>query len=195
MPTAAAPAQELFDGICYEDALPIEFHPGPLPQAATLAGLNADNFQLLIADASLDEARVPSSESKSDDDSTIAEDLHRLEHKVNVLIQLVAKLVAKDQLLPATQPWRLYSGGIEWHAAAATFAPADTGQVLLYVSRQFPQPLRLPGLIVPGRRDETGEWVRFRFAGLSVSVTEGIERLIFRHHRRAVAGVRTLPRD
>ena len=195
MPPGSAPAEELFDGICYEDALPLEFRPGPLPQAASLAGLNADNFQLLIADASLDEARVPSSESKADDDSTIAEDLHRLEHKVNVLIQLVAKLVAKDQQLPATQPWRLYSGGIEWRAAGPAIAAADTGQVLLYVSRQFPQPLRLPGRIVPSRRDDSGEWVRFAFAGLSVSVTEGIERLIFRHHRRAVAGVRTLPRE
>ncbi len=191
----AAPPQEQFDGICYEDALPIEFRPGPLPEAAALAGLNADNFQLLIADASLDEARVPSSESKSDDDSTIAEDMHRLEHKVNVLIQLVAKLVAKDQQLPAVQPWRLYSGGIEWRAAATDYAPAATGQVLLYVSRQFPQPLRLPGRIVASRRDDSGEWVRFNFAGLSVSVGEGIERLIFRHHRRAVAGVRSLPRD
>ena len=184
-----------FDGICYEDALPLEFRPGPLPEAATLAGLNADNFQLLIADASLDEARVPASESKSDDDSTIAEDLHRLEHKVNVLIQLVAKLVAKDQLLPQPAAWRLYSAAIEWRSDGPDPAPGTTGQVLLYVSRQFPQPLRLPGRILASRSDDRGRWMRLSFDGLSVSVVEGLDRLIFRHHRRAVAGVRTIPKE
>ena len=195
MPTGAPAAAELFDGICYEDALPLEFRAGALPEAAVLSGLNADNFQLLIADASLDEARVPASESKSDDDSTIAEDLHRLEHKVNVLIQLVAKLVAKDQQLPQSQPWRLYAGGIEWRVSGAELPGDSTGIVLLYISRQFPQPLRLPGRIVAGRGDERGRWQRFAFAGLSPAVTEGLDRLIFRHHRRAVAGVRTLPRE
>ena len=188
-------AEESFEGICYEDALPLEFVPGPLPEAAVLAGLNADNFQLLIADASLDEARVPASESKSDDDSAIAEDLHRLEHKVNVLIQLVAKLVAKDQQLPGVTPWRLYAGGLEWRAGAVECHADATGQVSLYVSRQFPQPLRLPARIVAGRSDETGYWQRCIFEGLSAAVTEGLDRLIFRHHRRAVAGVKTHPRD
>ena len=64
MPTGAPAAAELFDGICYEDALPLEFRAGALPEAAVLSGLNADNFQLLIADASLDEARVPAAFSR-----------------------------------------------------------------------------------------------------------------------------------
>ena len=157
--------------------------------------LIAGNWKMNGLGASLDEARVPASESKSDDDSTIAEDLHRLEHKVNVLIQLVAKLVAKDQQLPQSQPWRLYAGGIEWRVSGAELPGDSTGIVLLYISRQFPQPLRLPGRIVAGRGDERGRWQRFAFAGLSPAVTEGLDRLIFRHHRRAVAGVRTLPRE
>ena len=184
-----------FEGISYSDTLPLSVVAGPVPDAARLAGLNADNFQLLIADASLDEARVPASESKADDDSQVLEDLHRLEHKVNVLIQLVAKLVAREQSMPAPAAWRLYATGIEWQADAAPALPDSSGQVLLYVSRQFPQPLRLPGKVQRPRQDEAGTWQTFLFEGLSVAVTDGLERLIFRHHRRAVAGVRTHPRD
>ncbi len=184
-----------FEGISYSDTLPLAFIEGAVPDAARLAGLNADNFQLLIADASLDEARVPTSESKGDDDSQVLEDLHRLEHKVNVLIQLVAKLVAREQSMPDATAWRLYATGVEWQSAVAPAAPGTDGQVLLYVSRQFPQPLRLPGKIQAPRHDAAGAWQAFAFEGLSVAVTEGLERLIFRHHRRAVAGVRTHPRD
>lgn len=194
-PGGSPPPAAPFAGICYEDALPLEFTAGAPPEPAALAGLNAENFQLLIADASLDEARVPSSESKSDDDSTVVEDLRRLEHKVNVLIQLVAKLVAKDQAVPGATPWRLYSDGIEWRADALGAAAPATGLVSLYVSRQFPQPLRLPGRLCAVRSDERGVWQRFAFEGLTAPVVEGLDRLIFRHHRRAVAGVRTQPRD
>lgn len=184
-----------FSGICYEDSLPLRFAPGPIPEPALLAGINADNFQLLIADASLDETRVPSSESKTDDDSQVIEDLRRLEHKVNVLIQLVAKLVASEQALPDAVPWRLYGAGVEWRSSTAPAAPHASGVLSLYISRQFPQPLRLPGTLAPARVDEHGSWQRLVFEGLTAPVTEGLERLIFRHHRRAVAGVRTQHRE
>ena len=191
---AAEAATAPFDGVYYEDSLPLEFLAGPLPEPARQIGLNADNFQLLIADASLDEARVPSSESKSDDDAQVLEDIRRLEHKVNVLVQLVAKLVTREQSTPGATPWRLYAGGVEWRGSGAEPA-GTTGQVVLYISRQFPQPLRLSGALVASRTDEHGEWRRFVFRELSVPVIDGLERLIFRHHRRAVAGVRTHPRD
>jgi Atypical PilZ domain, cyclic di-GMP receptor len=184
-----------FEGIGYADTLPMIFIDEPVADPTRLAGLNADNLQLLIADASLDDARVPASEPKADDDSQVLEDLHRLEHKVNVLIQLVAKLVAREQSMPEAVAWRLYATGIEWQAETAPATPGSAGQVLIYVSRQFPQPLRFPGKIMPPRHDEAGTWQGFAFEGLSVAVTEGLERLIFRHHRRAVAGVRTHPRD
>lgn len=198
--TAAPPAGAgPFEGICYEDALPLDFRRDALPEGAALAGLNADNIQLLIADASLDEARVHSgdgkSKSKGDDDGPLAEDLHRLEHKVNVLIQLVAKLVARDQSQPEPVAWRFYAGGIEWQGPAIGAAVGETGIVRVFVSRLFPQPLRLPVRVVAARRDATGDWQRAVFEQLSPAVTDGIERMIFRHHRRAVAGVRAHPRD
>ncbi len=185
-----------FEGVYYEDALPLAFHAAPAPEPARLAGLNADNVQLLMADASLDESRVVSADSKSsDDDSSVAEDLHRLEHKINVLIQLVARLVAKDEQLPAPRAWRLYASGVEWRHDDV-LSEGTTGCVHLFVSRLLPQALQLPGRVVSARVDDSGAtWARFEFAGLSGSVIEGLERMIFRHHRRAVAGVRTLVRD
>ena len=126
--------------------------------AAMVAMRDADGMVTGVTrsfDVALEGVRVPASESKADDDSLVLEDLHRLEHKVNVLIQLVAKLVAREQSMPAPAAWRLYATGIEWQADAAPALPDSSGQVLLYVSRQFPQPLRLPGKMQRPRQDET----------------------------------------
>src|ERR1700723_2924387 len=55
---AAMPETFLGDGLTFEELLPLCFIPGPLPQGLGLARLNADNYQLLGAESSLDEVRV-----------------------------------------------------------------------------------------------------------------------------------------
>jgi hypothetical protein len=68
------------------------------------------------------------------------------------------------------------------------------GLVHLHVSRYFPQALVLPGRIAGVHGDDEGRWVRFEFEGLSPAIVDLLERMIFRHHRRLVAGSRAAPR-
>ena len=182
-----------FEGLGYGDALPLGFERlERLPEGPALAGILLENQQVLVADASLDEQR-PSAEKKSEDEPELAEDLQRLEFKVNVLIQLVARLLNRGADLPPARRFRLHAQGLEWRVDDEEVQPG-VGLVQLHVSRYFPQPLVLPGRIRGVHADDEGRWVGFAFEGLSPLVVDLLERLIVRHHRRLVAGTRAAPR-
>jgi hypothetical protein len=182
-----------FDGLVYEDVLPLAWAVrDALPDGPELSGINAENVEVLVADASLDEQR-PLGEKKHDEDHALAEDVQRLESKVNVLIQLVARLLTRDAGVPSPRSLRLHAGGIEW-LADGTEPTQGLGAVTVYVSRHFPQPLVLTGAFQGVREDAHGRWARLGFAGLAPPVVELLARLIFRHHRRAIAGTRGQPR-
>lgn len=181
---------EPLEGLGYEDSTPLGFQSrASLPEGPALAGLNAELAEVLIADASLDEQRPTHHESKHDEEHALAEDLQRVEFKVNVLIQLVARLLKREDSVPPARHWRLHGAGVEWLVTDDAPAPG-LGLVSLYVSRNFPQPLVLPGRVTGIRDDERGRWSQFRFEGLAPMSAELLEKLIFRHHRRAVAGTR-----
>jgi hypothetical protein len=183
-----------FEGLAYADALPLGFERlEKLPEGAALAGMNQECQQVLVADASLDEQRA-FTEKKSDEEHELAEELQRVEFKVNVLIQLVARLLKQSSALPPVRSFRLNAHGLEWLPGGEEVLPG-AGLVALHVSRHFPQPLLLPGRIVGQHNDAEGEWARFAFEGLTPSVVELLERHVFRHHRRLVAGVRSAPRS
>ena len=182
------------EGLGYTDALPLGFERlERLPDSAALAAIVAEDQQVLVADASLDEQR-PHQEKKSDEEPEFAEDLQRLEMKLNVLIQLVARLLNRGSSLPVVRSIRFHAQGLEWRVDDEEVQPG-VGLVHVHVSRYFPQPLVLPGRIVGVHGDGEGRWVRFEFEGLSPLVVDLLERMIFRHHRRLVAGTRTAPRS
>jgi len=182
-----------FSGLAYADAMPLGFERlEKLPEGAALAGINQESQQVLVADASLDEQRS-FVEKKGDEEHELAEQLQRVEFKVNVLIQLVARVLKQSSALPPVRSFRLNAHGLEWLLDGEQAMPGF-GLVSLHVSRHFPQPLLLPGRILGQHKDAEGTWLRFAFEGLTPSVVELLERLVFRHHRRLVAGTRTAPR-
>jgi atypical PilZ domain-containing cyclic di-GMP receptor len=182
------PDSFLGDGLTFEELLPLSWVEGPLPQGLELARLNADNHQLLGAEASLEEVRVGESLSKEESPALVHE-LQRLEYKLNVLLRLMADLVARSSAIPAAQPTRLGARGLEWTGAAAPRARA-TGLVYLYINPALPQPLKIP-CEVSGERTQGGQHVaQLEFRDLSEAVKALLEKLIFRHHRRLIAGAR-----
>ena len=181
------PASFLGDGLTFEELLPLAWMPGPLPQGAALVHLNADNHQLLTAESSLDEVRV--SEALKEESPALLHELQRLEYKLNILLRLTAELAARSSPLPAPQAARLGARGLEWTGAAAP-PVGGTGLVHLYINPALPQPLKMP-CVVTGERMQNGERVaQLTFRDSSDPVQEMLEKLIFRHHRRLVAGTR-----
>jgi hypothetical protein len=184
------PESFLGDGLVYEEALPLAWTSGPLVEGLGLARLNADNQQLLAAEASLDEVRV--NEALKDESPALLHELQRLEFKINILLRLTAEISMRGSGLPRAERVRLTSHALEW-CGERTPAQAATGLLTLYINPALPQSVRIP-CVVESKRMVDGEPVaQLRFIGLSEAVVQLLDKLIFRHHRRLVAGARHAP--
>jgi hypothetical protein len=181
------PESFLGDGLVFEEALPLVWTDGPLAEGLALARLNADNHQLLGAEASLDEVRVH--EALKDESPALIHELQRLEYKVNILLRLAAELALRNSGLPPAQRIRLSSRALEWFDEAAP-AGGSTGLLAIYVNAALPQPVKIPCVVAGERLQDNLRVAQLRFTGLSDAVTEQLDKLIFRHHRRLVAGAR-----
>jgi Atypical PilZ domain, cyclic di-GMP receptor len=181
------PESFLGDGLIFEEALPVAWTAGTLADGLALARLNSDNHQLLSAESSLDEVRVH--EALKDESPALIHELQRLEYKVNILLRLTAELALRNAGLPAPQRVRMTSRALEWFGNE-TPAVGASGLLAVYVNSALPQPVRIPCVVAGERRQDDLRVSQLRFSGLSDAVTEQLEKLIFRHHRRLVAGAR-----
>ena len=177
----------LGDGLIFEESLPVAWVQGALADGLLLARLNADNHQLLGAESSLDEVRVH--EALKDESPALLHELQRLEYKVNILLRLVGELAVRSSGLPAAHRVRMSARALEWFGGPAPPSGA-TGLLALYINPALPQPLRIPCVVVGQRIIDDARAIQLRFAGLSEAVVDLLEKLIFRHHRRLVAGAR-----
>ncbi len=183
--------EDLFgDGLVLEDARPLAWAPGPLTQGVALAQQNAENLQLLLAEASIEEARAQ--EALQDESPALLHELQRIEYKLNMLLRLTAEIARHANPLPPLRPLWLSAQAIEWCEAAA--APTGTtGLLQLHINTALPQPLMLSCRVYGEREVEGQRRIQLRFAGISAPVTDALEKLIFRRHRRLIAGSRGLP--
>jgi hypothetical protein len=87
---------------------------------------------------------------------------------------------------------RLSARALEWFEAPL-LKRGDVGLLHIYINRTLPQPLKIP-CGVAGERVQDGTRVaQLAFRDLSDAVVDMLEKLIFRHHRRRVAGAKTAP--
>jgi hypothetical protein len=177
----------LGDGLIFDEALPVVWTAGPLAEGAVLARLNADNHQLLGAESSLDEVRVH--EALKDESPALVHELQRLEFKVNILLRLTSELALRNSGLPPTQRVRLTSRALEWFADPPP-AVGSTGVLAVYINPALPQPVKIPCVVAGERMQDATRAAQMRFNGVSDAVVELLDKLIFRHHRRLVAGAR-----
>jgi len=180
-------ASFLGDGLTFEELLPLSWLRGELPQGLALARLNADNQQLLGAESSLDEVRI--SEALKEESPALQHELQRLEYKLNILLRLTAEIAMRSASLPPAQKTRLGARGLEWFGATAPVA-GEAGLVHIYINPALPQPLRIPCAVVAERNEGTERVAQLQFRDMSEGVVDLLEKLIFRHHRRLVAGAR-----
>lgn len=182
-----AGGEEPWTGLCLSETLPFEFRPDRQPPTPdSLAQADAMNLQALVVDASLGDSRR--GHESTELDLNRQSDIERLEGKIDVLLGMVARLAALGQAPGAACNVRLFSQGLEWRAASGSPRAGTRGAVLLQVNPGFAQSLTLHGVVTGEHASEDGAWVRFRFEGVGERVVEMLERLIFRRHRRRVAG-------
>lgn len=174
----------MFDKLAYEDWLPVRW----LPQAETVSDVAAAqhlverNLRVLHACDALEEHGQI---EKSDDESPHSADLMRLDFKLNLLLDLAGQLLAQSQ--PRVRPVkiRFNAMGATWQTEEA-LAPGAHGILEITLRDMIVQPLNLPAEVVAGSSGET----RVRFMWLGETVADHIEKLVFRRHRRKIAGSR-----
>lgn len=168
----------LAGGLSHADRLVLAWQPlDALPDAAQLIDMNRQASALLALLGSLDEPPAPLDESLQ-----LAAHLHRLDQKLDLLLNLVGQWLNRELALPAPQPLRLGLRGVVWQATL----PAGPGRISVYLHAGLPTALELPAQVLP--LDDGSVLAEFR--GLDPAVTDGLERYIFRCHRRAVAQAR-----
>lgn len=152
----------------------------PVPDAL-LQRLAERNAATLATIAALEERRA----DNTDDDSPVMQELVRLDAKLTALIEMVNRMALPAAALPVRQPIRFNALGAL--LPAALVPPGDALLLRLRFDACPGAPLELPAQV--SRRFDDGR-VFVAFAGLGDGVEASLERLVFRHHRRKVAGAR-----
>jgi len=173
--------QQFCDRMAYEGVLHVAVDALDDAPDATVR-YNERNLHVLRTLASLDERRV---ETGSDDDNPVMQELQRLDSKINVLLDIVDRLLMPTALLPERHPVRFNAVGV---TVPESLLPSSD---LLRVQLHFDTCRALP-LELPARRGRTsGDGQAFiYFCELSELVEDGLERFVFCHHRRKVAEAR-----
>lgn len=172
----------LNEGLVHEDDLPLGWaEVEGLPPEQRLAAINVSNEALIRACEGLEESHRPSEESPE-----LAHELARVEAKLNLVLELLGDWLRVQGGQPQSHRVRFNALGLEWWAAQGP-APNALVRVELYVCPAFPRAMTLFGRVVTREQDADGVRTVLAFEGLSEAVRDGLERMIFRRHRREVA--------
>lgn len=133
------------------------------------------NLTLLNGLAALDK---PSGDLHADNpDGT---QLQRLEAKIDLGLQMLGQLLNTNSPLPAAQDVLLSAQALAWRTATP---PTATELLLqLFIDSRVPQPLQLKARL-DGQQDDY--WVA-RFVEVPEALQDGLDRAVFRWHRRQV---------
>jgi hypothetical protein len=174
-----------YEGLTLHDCLPLAWEPSDLSDPAELDHYNQETARALQALALFEEAPK---EVYTDKSIQQGQELVHLEAKVDVLLSLVTRLVTQQSGLPARHNTVLRADSLEWTGPAVDQArTGDSGVIVLYPNPLLPLPFRLPGRIAGSVERGDTRWRVTRFELLSPLVSVGIEKLVFRRHRRQIA--------
>ncbi|MFK2878574.1 PilZ domain-containing protein [Rhodanobacter hydrolyticus] len=163
----------------HADCEPLAWPPSP-ERLQRLAERNANTLATLDA---LEERRL----DLSDDDNPLMQEMLRMDAKLTALVEIVNQMLAPDASLPPRQTLRFNAIGAVLPSALLP-APAEEGVLLrLRFDACRSLPLELAGRL-SHKIDESQSYVEF--VNHNDATSDAIERLVFRHHRRKVAGAR-----
>jgi hypothetical protein len=178
----------LYEELAYQDTVPLRWQSVAIPLTQAVNQYADRNIRVLQAAAALDE-QGPT--EKSDENSPHAADLLRLEMKMNLLLDLVGRILASNQPRPRAFPVKFNAQGASWKlpgGGSPEAAPklGDEGMMEIFLKDCLPEPLRLFGRVAQAGDAQ----VKVKFQNPGEAVADLIEKLAFRRHRRQVADQR-----
>lgn len=178
--------QEFHERLACEDILPLSWEPYLQPVGpASLIYLNENNLNVLHAVAAIEERLVEPLEEYG----PLGQELMRLDAKLSLLLNVVGRQIVQSKELPRRVPIRFNAWGVSWEATDNVLVMGEEGVVSLHLHSFPAMPLLLAGRVVDTSvNDKGGTVTTVTFFDLAEPVKEVMERMIFRYHRRYVAG-------
>ncbi len=171
------------DGVYCPATLPMSWQAELAPSDNDIAMWMYGNVTLLRALATI-EALQPDSEGSQGAGQVKV--LERLEFKIDLALNLVAKLLTQNTALPPACPLFIGATGMEWICGMSAPMPGEGILISAYISPKLPQPLVLPATVAAVREEESGVRIYATFTHLSEEAREWLSRTVFRYHRRAI---------
>jgi hypothetical protein len=173
----------LHNELAYHDQLPVDWLPRPQGfDSYALAGMDEANISLLHACVSAEEQPV---RDKHDELLPLANELARLDYKLNLILQLLGSLVPRDQPA-ALSDVRFNTLGASWHATGQLPELGAIGTLRIRLRSALPEALTFACEVT----DTRGGEISVRYLQLSERCAELVQRLCFLRHRKEVAGAR-----
>ena len=152
-----------------------------LPSSAELVMINNGN-ELLLKTVMLLEEKVD-----ADEDDEILQELKKQDMKINLLLDMLSTLLIQNNAIPPIHEITLTDSWIRIKDGSTAKANGACC-VKLYINTAIPRPLVLYGTC---ESDADDAQLQITFQGMSQSLINGLDRYIFRFHRRMVANSRT----
>ena len=181
--TAEQAEANLFeDALCFLEVLPVRFRQQALDE--TEEDQTAERAESLLRMM----AQLEDSNTEDSDDRTSA-DLHRIEAKLQLTLELIGALVANSTARLPAQKVRWSRRGLSLEQQAACEEGA-VGMVELQLVPWLPHLLTLSCRVLACEPDGSASTLWLGFDPLPQALETAIERNLFRRHRRAIAGGR-----
>ena len=179
----------LGDALTYEDYLPLDLQQvSNFPDVLRFNGLNSEAEEVLHSILLLERQHVDPSDEESD---RLSSELSYIDFKLNILLDLMVKVYAKQLNIPPDLHTYLSSTGLRCETTFST----EVGNKIytnIYLSRRFPRPVTFYGTVVKCDQQQGSDTslIELEFEHLSQPVCDLLERFIFLKHRRMIASSR-----
>lgn len=172
-------AADSTSGLVFRGPLRLMLTPlSELPDEPMAALINSQNEMLLSA------MRAFQERPELEEGDYLANEIRRIDQKLSLVLELVGTLVQFAQKTPEPRMVELDSSSLKLQLTDEELARHEHFRIDVYLDPMVPKPLRLFAML---EATDTTEVARFTFTGVSQGVQDGLDRFLFRQHRRQVA--------
>ena len=173
-----AMSEDVNEGLVFAGRIPLASRCiNELPGDSELAFVNEKNEHTLRA------SLLSSEPIESDEHDEVMLHLKRQELKIDLLMDMMGEVLAQHSDIPVEQWVRLRTAGVQWQTAAKPLSVGDKLEINLFVTPPIPRPLTFFAVV----ENVDNSLVSASFHGVSQAVQDGLDKIIFRHHRRTIA--------
>ena len=169
-------------GIAFEGMLPLSWHDAVPVDGLRQRAAQVANEELLRILSVLEERP----QELADDHPAVAQELRRLDSKLDLVLDLVGRVLAHQEPPPPAVAVRLHARDLEWVDARAP-AAGNRIHVSVYLCLRVPRPLELSGRVRSVQPATNGFRTVVDIDDPGDAVADLLEKIIFVHHRRTVA--------